>query len=522
MAVYTYLTETVRKIINKMTIHTEKEKQLLHRALDETQRVAQAYTDTEGANYVQKGTALSNVDEEVYGTKTFHGFLEASAALRIANTTLTVEDQFYLYASNNANPAIVFDAGDSFGYDRTNDYFVMNQGYTNRLWVKADEVDINARDLTFVEKSAINVTPAAGYGYLYCKDTSPSTLVFVSDTGAETTLGSGGGASTFVGLTDTPASFATATALDLIRVNAGKTALEYVTPGYIENVVEDTTPQLGGDLDVNGNSIVSAAGGDIAITPDTTGDVILDGIKWPQADGTGGYVLSTDGAGQTSWVANSGGFTDPMTTNEDIIKQSGGVPARLGVGTNGQVLTVTGGVVGWAASAAGFADPMTTRGDVIYRDATNTTARLAVGAANYVLTSDGTDVSWAAASGGTFLSLTDAPSSYSGQASKWLRVNAGATAIEFTAAPVQSISATSPVQKSGTTSVTISMPAAAGPSTNGYMTGADKAKLDAIESLADVTDATNVAAAGAFMGDVTISTSAPSGGSNDDIWFRYV
>lgn len=69
------------------------------------------------------------------------------------------------------------------------------------------------------------------------------------------------------------------------------------------DVVEDTTPQLGGDLDVNGQSIVSATAGDIAITPHTTGDVIIDGIKWPQADGSANEVLTTDGAGQASWTA---------------------------------------------------------------------------------------------------------------------------------------------------------------------------------------------------------------------------
>lgn len=67
------------------------------------------------------------------------------------------------------------------------------------------------------------------------------------------------------------------------------------------NVVEDTTPQLGGDLDVNGNSIVSVSSGDIAITPNSTGDIVLDGQKWPQADGIANDVLTTDGSGQTSW-----------------------------------------------------------------------------------------------------------------------------------------------------------------------------------------------------------------------------
>jgi len=71
---------------------------------------------------------------------------------------------------------------------------------------------------------------------------------------------------------------------------------------YLEDIIEDTTPQLGGSLDVNGNSIVSASAGDIAITPDTTGDLILDGLKWPQADGTVDYFLKTDGSGQLAWA----------------------------------------------------------------------------------------------------------------------------------------------------------------------------------------------------------------------------
>ena len=79
----------------------------------------------------------------------------------------------------------------------------------------------------------------------------------------------------------------------------------------ISDVVDDTTPQLGGSLDVNGNSIVSASNGDIAITPNGTGDVVLDGLKYPQADGTAGYVLKTDGSAQLSWVAQT---TDTDTT----------------------------------------------------------------------------------------------------------------------------------------------------------------------------------------------------------------
>ena len=46
------------------------------------------------------------------------------------------------------------------------------------------------------------------------------------------------------------------------------------TPG-IASVLADTTPQLGGDLDVNGKDIVSASNGDIEVKPNGSGDIRL-------------------------------------------------------------------------------------------------------------------------------------------------------------------------------------------------------------------------------------------------------
>jgi len=90
---------------------------------------------------------------------------------------------------------------------------------------------------------------------------------------------------------------------------ATTTSLQTQVEAYsINNVVEDTTPQLGGNLDVNGNSIVSASGGNIAITPDTTGNIILDGLTFPNADGSANQVLGTNGSGVIS-------FRDPVSTN---------------------------------------------------------------------------------------------------------------------------------------------------------------------------------------------------------------
>ena len=71
------------------------------------------------------------------------------------------------------------------------------------------------------------------------------------------------------------------------------------------DVSADSTPQLGGDLYVNGNAIDSASNGNIAITPNGSGSVIIDGLSHPQADGNAGQVLKTDGSGQLAFASVS-------------------------------------------------------------------------------------------------------------------------------------------------------------------------------------------------------------------------
>ena len=53
----------------------------------------------------------------------------------------------------------------------------------------------------------------------------------------------------------------------------------------------------------NDNITIAGDGsGDIIILPDT-GEIVLDGLKWPQADGSADFVLVTDGVGQLSFVS---------------------------------------------------------------------------------------------------------------------------------------------------------------------------------------------------------------------------
>ena len=73
--------------------------------------------------------------------------------------------------------------------------------------------------------------------------------------------------------------------------------------GISSDLVNDTSPQLGGNLDVNGNAIVSVSNGNIAITPNGSGKVIIDGLSHPVADGNAGQVLKTDGSGNLAFAS---------------------------------------------------------------------------------------------------------------------------------------------------------------------------------------------------------------------------
>lgn len=90
-------------------------------------------------------------------------------------------------------------------------------------------------------------------------------------------------------------------------------------------VLSDTTPQLGGNLDVLTRSITtSTTNGNIAITPNGSGKVVIDGISHPNADGTNGQVLQTNGSGVLSFATISsdpsmGGDLSGTASNAQLV-----------------------------------------------------------------------------------------------------------------------------------------------------------------------------------------------------------
>lgn len=85
------------------------------------------------------------------------------------------------------------------------------------------------------------------------------------------------------------------------------------------------------NIEIDSNTISSTnTNGDITITPNGTGSIVLDGQKWPQSDGPSNYYLRTDGLGQLNWAAvPAGTFTIAGDTGTDTF-------------VTGQTLTFTG------------------------------------------------------------------------------------------------------------------------------------------------------------------------------------
>ena len=60
------------------------------------------------------------------------------------------------------------------------------------------------------------------------------------------------------------------------------------------DVVSDTSPQLGGNLDVNGKDIVSTSNGDIDLAPNGTGAVVFKGVSGNGGNGAGRFKLNCE------------------------------------------------------------------------------------------------------------------------------------------------------------------------------------------------------------------------------------
>ena len=113
--------------------------------------------------------------------------------------------------------------------------------------------------------------------------------------------------------------------------------IESINIGGIASVVADTSPQLGGNLDVNGNDIVSTSNADIDIIPNGTGDVNLGADTVQIGDNDADATLTTQGTGDLTLNTNGG-------TNSGTIVIQDGANNNITITPNGSGNIVLDGI----------------------------------------------------------------------------------------------------------------------------------------------------------------------------------
>jgi hypothetical protein len=115
----------------------------------------------------------------------------------------------------------------------------------------------------------------------------------------------------------------------------------------------------------NGQALTTDGSGGLSwATPSTVGSIgdlsDVDTTTNPPTDGQVLTWVNADSEWQPINSTGGGGYTDPLTTNGDVVIRSGGSTIRLGIGDESQVLTCSSGLPVWADATGGGGGGSTT------------------------------------------------------------------------------------------------------------------------------------------------------------------
>ena len=155
--------------------------------------------------------------------------------------------------------------------------------------------------------------------------------------------------------------------ITLATIDTSANTVNFIDSAVASDLVNDTTPQLGGNLDVNGNDIVSTSNAVIDIIPNGTGDINLGADTVQIGDNNANATLTTQGTVDLILNTNNG-------TNAGNITLEDGANGHIQVTTNGtgyikfndlayipqQALTSSSNSVAWDVQAKPNAYHLTT------------------------------------------------------------------------------------------------------------------------------------------------------------------
>ena len=155
--------------------------------------------------------------------------------------------------------------------------------------------------------------------------------------------------------------------ISLGTINSTANTVDWTDSVVTTELANDSSPQLGGDLDINGNDITSASNADVDINPHGTGNVVL------KTD-----LVSVGGGSEIGHISSNGAYDLKLDTNSSTnsgsIVITDGANGDIDITTNGtgaikfndlayipqQALTSSSNAVAWDAQAKPNAYHLTT------------------------------------------------------------------------------------------------------------------------------------------------------------------
>ena len=233
-------------------------------------------TNSSGELVIKSGSTptaaitLSGANTTIEGNLTVDGNFDVTGTLDFSESAITNVGSIQLDSiagDADSNTSITFSGSD---------VITMATGGTSALTIDASQnvtiagdLTVSGDDITMATNTAGNLLIADGTNFNSVAVGSLSEISTVANDDVFLAIDTSGGG--------------------LKKIARSAVVAGLATSSAISNVADDSTPQLGGDLDVNGNDIVSVSNGNINLLPNGSGKVIVDG------NGSSGGISLTDG-----------------------------------------------------------------------------------------------------------------------------------------------------------------------------------------------------------------------------------